>query len=88
MDCIPTQEGQRRYITSKTDSTHAVVAVRRLVTLEERNLGHSADTDDTLDGKVGLVSESAGKVVRRQLGGRNEGILNEVLRPLIEEVVL
>lgn len=41
-----------------------------------------------LDRQVGLVGELPGEVVRAQLEGRDERVLDEVLSPLVQEALL
>ena len=53
-----------------------------------RNLGHSLDANDTLDGEVSLVSERTSKVVRADLVSGDKSLRNEIAGPLIEQVGL
>ena len=69
-------------------STHTVVRRFLAVSSEARDLGHRLDADNTLDGQVGLVRECASEVVRAELIRRDEGIRNQILGPLIEQVEL
>ena len=68
--------------------THAIVRALRTVADEARHLGHGLDTNDALDREVGLVCETAREVVRAQLQLGNERVLDQELRPLVEQVVL
>ena len=45
--------------------------------------GHGLDADDALERQVRLVGQRAGKVVRADLVGRDQGLVNEVARPLL-----
>ena len=69
-------------------STHTVVRRFLAVSSEARDLGHRLDADNTLDGQVGLVRECASEVVRAELVRRDEGVRNQVLSPLVEQVEL
>ena len=68
--------------------TYAVVRSPCLVPVELRNLRHGLDADDALDREVRLVRETTRKVVRAELVARDERVLDEVLRPLVEEIGL
>ena len=65
--------------------THAIVVRLILIAEELRNLSHGANADNGLDREVRLVLEVAREVVRAELVARNERVLDEVLRPLVEE---
>ena len=66
----------------------AVVRCPRVVSHNGRDLRHGLDTDDALEGKVGLVRERTREGVRTELVRRLECVGDEVLGPLIEETVL
>ncbi len=72
----------------KSPGTHAVVVGPSGITNERRNLRHGLNADDTFDSEVGLVREGAREVVRAELFGGDEGVLDQELRPLVEEAEL
>lgn len=65
--------------------TYAVVGGRGRISSEVRDLRHGADTDNTLNGQIGLVDQPASEIIGAQLVGGDEGVADEVLGPLIEE---
>lgn len=68
--------------------TYTIVLLVDHVAKHARDLGHSLDADDTLDGKVSLVSEGACKVVRANLVSGNKSLCNEIAGPLVKQVGL
>lgn len=66
-------------------STHGVVGVLSGVADEFLNLSHGPDSDDTLDGQVGLVGKGPSEVVSADLAGRDERISDEVSSPLFQK---
>ncbi len=52
------------------------------------DLRHSFDADDTLDGEIGLIGKSASEVICGDLVHRNQGVVNEVVVPLLQNVVV
>lgn len=47
------------------------------------DFSHGLETDDTFDGEVGLVLKGSQEVIRAELGGRDQSVFNEELRPLV-----
>jgi hypothetical protein len=83
-------EKKKKVKIMKTNSsckydTHAVVRAFSGIAQERLDLGHGANPDDTLDRKVGLVSQGTRKVIRADLIRRDETVRNEELGPLVEE---
>ncbi len=50
--------------------------------------GHGFDANHAFEGQVGLVGEGASEVVGGDLVGRVEGFLDQVLSPLLEDLVV
>lgn len=68
--------------------TDTVIGVFSIVAQQLLDFSHAADPNDTLDREVGLVSELSGEIVRAQLERRNQRVLDEVLRPLVQKCAL
>ncbi len=51
----------------EVEHTHAIVVGLLIIANKRSDLRHGFDTHDTLDRKVGLIRETAGKVVRAEL---------------------
>jgi hypothetical protein len=66
----------------------AVVRALRRVAEQALDHRHGLDARDAFDGEIRLVGEGAGEVVGRDLVLRDERVLNQELRPLIEELGL
>ena len=63
--------------------THAVILAFRVVPEQTRDLCHGTDSDDALDGQVGLIREAPGEVICADLVRRNQRLLDQELRPLV-----
>ena len=72
----------------KSNHTHRVVRALRAIARKPRHLAHRADADDALDREVRLVRERAREVVRADLVPWDQRVCDQVLRPLVEQLVL
>ena len=69
-------------------SNSRVVGGIRVVARDVGDLRHGADADDALEGEVGLVGQRAREVVGGDLVGGDQGFLDQVLGPLVEDLVV
>lgn len=82
---IPTIHRQPLPLINITRRNTRIILRRARLAQNIPDLGHGADTDDALDGKVGLVGEGACEVVGGDLVGGDEGFGDEELGPLVKE---
>lgn len=85
---IEVRSDQSCFQGEEVRNPYTVVVSLRSVADEPGDLRHSLDSDDTLDGEVGLVRKAACEVVRAELQLWDEGVRDQKLRPLVEKVIL
>ncbi len=69
-------------------SNACVISTSRCFAGKVSDHSHCLDSNDTLECQICLIGKCAGKVVSRDLVGGNEGFLDQVLSPLIENGIM
>lgn len=70
------------------ERTHTIIRTLFGIPKQARDNRHRLNTDRSFDGEISLVCERSGEVVRADLVLWDERLGDEVLGPLIKEIVL
>ena len=81
-----THSARAKYEARKT--AYTIILTSRTISHDGSHLRHRLNSNYAFDSEVGLISKASGKVIRAELVAWNEGVCDQILSPLVEQVVL